>query len=55
MKILYITKRKNDETLRELIKIHRELCDVTVINLGEITDYNHIVDLIESSDKVISW
>lgn len=55
MKILYLTKRENDKTLKELIKAHRESCDVTVINIAEITDYNHIVDLIESSDKVISW
>ncbi len=55
MKILYLTKRENDKTLVEFIKAHRELCDVTVINLAETTDYNHIVDLIESSDRVISW
>lgn len=55
MKILYLIKHENDKTLREIIKVHRELGDVTVINLVETTDYSHIVDLIESSDRVISW
>lgn len=55
MKVLYILKREQDETLKIIMGEHKKSCDVTVVKLSENRDYNLLVDLIESSDKVICW
>jgi len=56
MKILYIVKQKeSDDTVKKLIEEHKKSNEVTVININENKKYDQIVDLIASSDKVISW
>lgn len=55
MKILYILKQEPDATVKKLIEVHKKGNDVTVVKLKENKNYGQIVDLIFSSDKVISW
>ncbi len=56
MKILYILKQKEaDDTVKKLIEEHKKSNEVTVINVNENKKYDQLVDLIASSDKVISW
>jgi len=55
MKILHIVKQDLDATAKKVIEVHKAGNDVTVVNLRENKNYGQIVDLILSSDKVISW
>lgn len=55
MKILYLIKQEPDETLKKILDVHKKGNEVTVVNLKENKKYDQIVDLIFSSDKVISW
>ena len=56
MKILYILREKSaDNTVNKLIQEHKKTNQVTVININENKNYDEIVDLITSNDKVISW
>ena len=56
MKILYILRQKEaDNTVKKLIEEHKKTNEVTVLNVNENKNYDQIVDLIASSDKVISW
>ena len=56
MKILYILRQKNaDDTVTKLIEEHKKTNQVTILNINENKNYDEIVDLITSSDKVISW
>ena len=55
MKILYIQKQDLDVTAKKIMDLHKKEHDVTVVNLKENKNYSQIVDLIFSSDKVISW
>jgi len=56
MKILYIIRQKNaDATVSKLIEEHKKTDDVTIVNINENKKYGEIVDLIASSDRVISW
>jgi len=55
MKVLYILKREQDETLKTIMEEQKKSCDVTVVKLAESKDYNLVVDLIESNDRVICW
>jgi hypothetical protein len=56
MKILYILRQKNtDDTVNKLIEVHKKTNQVTIININENKNYDELVDLITSSDKVISW
>jgi len=55
MKILYIQKQDLDATAKKIMEVHKKGNDVTVVNLKENKNYDQIVDLIFSSDKVISW
>ena len=56
MKILYILRQKDaDDTVRKLIEEQKKTDDVTVVNISENKNYGEIVDLIASSDRVISW
>jgi hypothetical protein len=56
MKILYILRQKKaDDTVTKLIGEHKKTNQVTIININENKNYDEIVDLITSSDKVISW
>lgn len=55
MKILYIIKENLDKTAREIIDEHKKTHEVTIVDIRKEKDYNKIIDLIASSDKVISW
>jgi hypothetical protein len=55
MKILYIQKQELDATAKKIMEVHKKGNDVTIVNIRENKNYNQIVDLIFSSDKVISW
>lgn len=55
MKILHIVKQDLDATAKKIVEMHKKGNDVTVVNLKENKDYAQIVDLIFSSDKVLSW
>ncbi len=55
MKILYIQKQDLDATAKKIMEVHKKGNDITVVNLKENRNYGQIVDLIFSSDKVISW
>lgn len=56
MKILYILRQTNvDDTGKILLDEHKKSNEVTVININENKNYDEIVDLIASNDKVISW
>lgn len=55
MKILYILKQEPDATLKKIMEAHKKGNDVTVVDLKQNKDYGKIVDLVFSSDKVISW
>jgi hypothetical protein len=37
------------------MEVHKKSNDVTVVDVRQNKDYGKIVDLIFSSDKVISW
>ena len=55
MKILYILRSKPDDTVNKIIDVHKKSNEVTVININDNKNYDEIVDLISSNDKVISW
>lgn len=56
MNILYILKQKNaDDTVSKIIEEQKKTNQVTIVNINENKNYDEIVDLITSNDKVISW
>lgn len=55
MKILYILKQDPDATAKKIMEVHKKNNDVTVVDVRGDKNYSKIVDLIFSSDKVISW
>ena len=55
MKILYLQKQDMNATGKKIMEVHKKTNDVTVVDIRQNRDYNKIVDLIFSSDKVISW
>jgi len=55
MKVLYILKQEPDETAKKLIEEHKKAADVTVVDMRKDKDYDKIIDLVVSNDKVISW
>jgi|Deesub1362B_J571_1020462.scaffolds.fasta_scaffold00080_96 hypothetical protein len=55
MKILYLLKQDPDDTAKKFMEEHKKSHEVTVVDLRENKNYDQIVELIESSDKVISW
>lgn len=55
MKILYIMRQNPDDTANKIMEVHKKSNEVTVVNINENKNYDQIVDLIVSSDKVICW
>lgn len=55
MKVLYLIKQEPDETVSKIMEEQGRSNEMTVINLKTNKDYNQIIDLIEATDKVISW
>ncbi len=54
MKMLYLISKETGDTVRKFIEENKKSNDVTVVDINENKDYGQIVDLIDSSDKVIS-
>lgn len=55
MKILHIQKSDLDATAKTILEVHKKGNEVTVVDIRRDKDYGKIVDLIFSSDKVVSW
>jgi hypothetical protein len=55
MKILYMQKQDLNATGKKILEVHKKNNDVTVVDVRQDKDYDRMVDLIFSSDKVISW
>lgn len=55
MKIVYILKQDVEGTLKELMDGHRENNEVSVIDLRECKEYDRIIDLVMTGDRVICW
>ena len=54
MKILYLITKDAGSTVNKFIEINKKSHDVTVVDINENKNYDEIVDLIETSDKVIA-
>lgn len=54
MKILYLLRQDIGSTWEEILEEHKKSNDVTTVDIRENKNYDEIVDLITSSDKVIS-
>lgn len=54
MKILYILSSEQDDTVKGLIEIQRKSHEVISVEIEKVS-YDDLIDLIFSSDKVISW
>lgn len=57
MKILHILKSKPDESIISIINTQKSAHEVSIVNLYEDDniDYEHLVELIENFDKIITW
>lgn len=55
MKVLYLIKQELDETAKKIMDEHKKAHEVTVVDIREDKNYEKIIDIIASSDKVISW
>lgn len=55
MNIVYILKQEPDATAKIILDEHKKTDDVMVIDIRKDRNYDLMVDLIASSDKVISW
>jgi hypothetical protein len=55
MQILHILKRDPDETTMKIIETNKKDGHVSVIDLRCEKDYDNLVRLVESSDRVICW
>ncbi len=55
MKILYLLKQDLDATGKKILDMHKKSNGVTMVDIRENKNYDQIVDLIFSNEKVISW
>ena len=55
MKILYVIKQDLDATAKTMIEVHKKGNDVSIVDVRQNKNYDQIVDLIFSNDKIISW
>ena len=55
MKILYLVKEAQDQTLRTLIEVQRQDHEVTIVNLDARADFEQLVEQVAAADRVISW
>ncbi len=55
MKVLYLITQEPDEAAKKFIETHKKSNEVTIVDIAKNKNYDEIVDLIASSDKVISW
>lgn len=55
MNVLYLLMQEPDETLATIVGEHKKEHDVTIVDMRKNKNYDEIIDLIASADKVISW
>jgi len=55
MKILHILKNDIDATTEKIIEEHKKTVEVTIIDLRTNKNYSELVDMIEQSNRIISW
>lgn len=55
MKILYLVKKDMEGAAKNIFEEHKKSHEVTNIDIRKDKDYSKIVDLIASSDRVISY
>lgn len=56
MKVLHILKDEPGETTEKIIKEHKKDNEVTIVKLyKKDRRYEEIIDLIEKSDRIITW
>lgn len=55
MKILHITKGEPQGPVKTIIDSHTGAHEVAVVDLNRDKNYDSLVDLILSYDKVITW
>lgn len=55
MKILYVVNKDLDATEQKIVEEQSKSGEATVFDLRADKDYDRLVDLIESTDKTISW
>jgi hypothetical protein len=55
MQVLYLISGQTAGTLKDLMEEHGKDNGITVVDLRAENDYGRIVELIEQSDRVISW
>lgn len=53
MNVLYIIKRDLGLTEQKILDIHKQSSNLTIIDIRNDKDYDKIVSLVASSDKVI--
>ena len=54
MKMLYLITKETGDTVKKFIEENKKSNDVTVVDINENKNYDEIVDLIDSSDRVIA-
>ncbi len=54
MKMLYLVSKDAGDTVRKFMGVNGKTNDVTIVEINENKNYDEIVDLIDSSDRVIS-
>ncbi len=55
MKVLYILKQDPDSTAQKMIDEQKKTTDLTVIDMRTNKNYDEIIDLVATSDKVVTW
>jgi hypothetical protein len=55
MKILYVVSKDLDATEQKIVDEQSKSSEATVFDVRSDKDFDRLVDLVDSSDKVISW
>lgn len=55
MKILYILHSEVDGTVEDFMSEQEKGNEIALFDLGASKDYGRLLNMIEASDKVISW
>jgi len=55
MKILYVLTKDLDGTEQRIVDEQKKTNETNSFDVRTEKDYDRLVDLVESSDKVISW
>jgi hypothetical protein len=55
VKLLFILKQEPDSTIRTIMKENSGTAEIATVELANLQDYDLIIELIEASDRVITW